>query len=377
MEGPILLFKKDNLSPEQLRAVEILEQAQSYTNVETVPSLQELATKDSKILVKKKLRTKDLPKGGGWTWNQSRGRKCTQNINNTIDLCFYKLTTRVRANTGENPGYKLWIFNITNKANKTTSSFLWCERGRGDNENENNEEYTQPINVNGSNWSTTQWTHEQKPETFAHYASQPGNYPDRSHTLAPLKISGSNYFAHSPNAFASPTGSPTVESRHNAAATLTNIYPREAVSLSQGKNTVQPFPNANGINHIAENTLPPLTLAPEKKTGKISTASAVRNLASLSTTLNSAVPKKEKVTSDETSPESILTAFKATPFSLATFDTKTGSSESNPAESMTRQVPLPMKRSNFSHTAPATKEARTVHISQLPSHGMLRPDRST
>merc|ERR1712137_46405 len=236
MEVPVLLFKKDNLSPEQLRAVEILERTSLFTNFDTIPSLQTLATKDAKIMIRRKLRTKDLPKGDGWSWNQSRGRKSTQSIDNNIDLCFYKLTTRVRAHTGENPGYKLWIFNTTDQTTRTTMSFLWCERGQ---ENEHGQPGTQPqpqqhrpspqlqtqpqTHDNNSSWNSLSTWKTTDPGNQVSFSQSPSA---STPILAPLKLS--NPYSLNSQAFPmvsfNQSDDRSVSPSVIAASTLSNIH---------------------------------------------------------------------------------------------------------------------------------------------------------
>lgn len=377
MEEPILLFRKDNLSPEQLRAVEILEQAKTYNDVETVPTLEALASKDSKILVKKKLRTKDLPKGDGWTWNQSRGRKCTQNINDTIDLCFYKLTTRVRANSGDNPGYKLWIFNIVDKVNDAASTFLWCERGSEDVESDAHGVSTQDERQ----WSLNNWKTEepQGSRTYGHYGQTSQAVDSPNHTpLAPLKLSEPGYF---PNSVDSPN---TIDSINIAANTLTNIRPLAQESFEMQKSDhLYSLSNATNLQnqHTTPQTLPPLQVPKQKPKNKITGASAVFNLISLSTS-KAEDSYHNNVSNNYTTQHNqkyLTSGTKASP--SPPYNAKSSTSESNPADTFAGET-LETNKRNFPYSpvaplAKIQKTISTIHEPEPSEHTILKADRST
>ena len=122
---------KQLLTPEQQRAYAVFEEMlnhwQDYlVDVEQL-TVSNICVKNSRISTYIPLKTKTLPRGVDWLWNQSRSR---QNVAvNGVQVCFYKLNTRkVRKSEMEAPPYKIWIFNAL-FPNFQQVSFLWCERG--------------------------------------------------------------------------------------------------------------------------------------------------------------------------------------------------------------------------------------------------------
>jgi len=304
-----------------------------------------LATKDAKIMIRRKLRTKDLPKGDGWSWNQSRGRKSTQSVDNNIDLCFYKLTTRVRAHTGENPGYKLWIFNITDQTTRTTTSFLWCERGQ---EFENNTQMQQqpqhprnstpqPQSQEKSNWTISSW----KKNNYGQTENPPP-------ILAPLKLSNT-----SPSAFSSQrlpilglkqeaednTISPLSNSVNVAASTLTNIH-RESSSVSSPQ-------DIQNRNEQSIPTLAPLYPKDFNDTKQNITAIAVQQLVSLSSS-----PGRRRKYPHDTS-----NATRVSADSIPTVETKSTFDTMHPIRNISphRIVTEHLRKRNFYGDLPVSK----------------------
>ena|SRR3990167_7685047 len=120
------------LSPEQTRAFVVFQQAfarwKDYYLTEEVLTVDTIRLQDTKFFTHIQLKTKTLPRGGDWLWNQSRSRQHVTTDDGT-QIVFYKLNTRkVRKVEGESPPYKIWIFNIR-FIDCQTLSFLWCERG--------------------------------------------------------------------------------------------------------------------------------------------------------------------------------------------------------------------------------------------------------
>lgn len=114
------------LSPEQHRALEVLQNADLSTPKKEALELTTILQHNSKFHSMKNLSTKDLPKGDYWIWNQSRRRETVSS--DSITVCFYKLSAKVKPKRSfMNPGYKLWVFNIESKSLKST--LLWCEKG--------------------------------------------------------------------------------------------------------------------------------------------------------------------------------------------------------------------------------------------------------
>lgn len=369
-----LSFRKDNLSPEQLRAVEILEQTYAFTNMESVPSLQDIATKDAKILVRKKLRTKDLPKGDFWTWNQSRGRKNTQSINGDIDLCFYKLTTRVRASVGENPGYKLWIFNLNDKKNSTFASFLWCERGsKKDNESTTNlssPQKQQQLNHD----KVPQWPRWNPGEVDKDSVTM--EIPSQSPSLAPLTFHSSSLTFQIPK-----------PSSHNLMSTNTfnsNMINQESqrknpeLVMLPKTNQQMPSYSSNTLNNesngdqqqkqqpTTQEPGPSLNLAPLKipqLATNLPTISGIKqnqnkesqvspNLPKLNYTQDNLESKEDKIQNSESSQSS-------------TFDKEikpeTSQNENNNVHSSCTLGPLPIKRDNIEDMANSIAKVRRIN----------------
>ena len=123
--------QRPTLTPEQSRALVVFEEAyQHFNDLLTTSnlSLESICITDTKIFTHQPLKTKNLPRGTDWLWNQSRSRQIVT-LEDGTNVCFYKLNTRkARKAPGESPLYKLWVYNITLKSNQELS-FLWCERG--------------------------------------------------------------------------------------------------------------------------------------------------------------------------------------------------------------------------------------------------------
>ena len=122
---------RQSLTPEQQRAFSVLEDMfshwQDYLIHPDQFTVDKICVKNARISTHIPLKTKTLPRGVDWLWNQSRSR---QNVCiNEAQVCFYKLNTRkVRKSEMEAPPYKIWVFNAL-LPNFQQVSFLWCERG--------------------------------------------------------------------------------------------------------------------------------------------------------------------------------------------------------------------------------------------------------
>lgn len=122
-------------SPDSIRAIEVFEGAlENRNDVNEIPSLEEVSQGGNYFVVPFFLRTRHLPRGGSWLWNQSRNRITTQRVDGiTGSLTFYKLGTRRTAGDQEGvldtpPNYKIWIFNYLEPSD-VHLSMVWCERG--------------------------------------------------------------------------------------------------------------------------------------------------------------------------------------------------------------------------------------------------------
>ena len=121
------------ITPEQARALRVFES--SYPEFEallfsddTLFTIDNICITNQKFFSYVPLKTKTLPRGTDWLWNQSRSR-VRLTLDNGLNLIFYKLNTRkVRQARNEPPNYKIWVFNATSPDHKSFS-FFWCERG--------------------------------------------------------------------------------------------------------------------------------------------------------------------------------------------------------------------------------------------------------
>ena len=125
-------MERQSLTPEQQRAFTVFEAMlchwQDYLITPDQLCVERICLKDTRISTQVPLKTKTLPRGVDWLWNQSRSRQNITSSNGT-QVCFYKLNTRkVRKSETEAPPYKIWIFNVI-FPNFQQVSFLWCERG--------------------------------------------------------------------------------------------------------------------------------------------------------------------------------------------------------------------------------------------------------
>lgn len=130
------MFDRANLTPEQCRAIGVLEENFSKwtTAIENDPlTLEKISTQDVMFFTELAVSTSSLPRGEVWSWNQSRARQTITSYHGKINVCFYKLSTRKTPKSTEKaPLIKVWIFNIIipilGERDKPVN-FVWCERG--------------------------------------------------------------------------------------------------------------------------------------------------------------------------------------------------------------------------------------------------------
>jgi len=80
------------------------------------------------LFVRECLKTSSLPRGEAWIWNQSRSRKVINLDDEGIQVCFYKVNSRLaKGLIARTRPYKLWVYNMTIQNEEV--SFLWCEKG--------------------------------------------------------------------------------------------------------------------------------------------------------------------------------------------------------------------------------------------------------
>jgi hypothetical protein len=120
------------LSPDNERAMCFLEQTliNGFQTVLEIPPLQAMCLSGNSFVVSFLLRTRNLPRGASWVWNQSRNRISSQRVDgNPGSLLFYKLGTRRGFGVQETPpNYKIWVFNYFDPSTGHLS-MVWCERG--------------------------------------------------------------------------------------------------------------------------------------------------------------------------------------------------------------------------------------------------------
>lgn len=149
------MFGREGCSPEQSRAMDVLEEALPLIKelaVAEQPNLDELCITNAKFFFPGKITTASIPRGNGWVWNQSRAKITMNDLTENIELCFYKLNTR-KIKTSEVPHYKIWVFTLHILPPSKCFSFLWCERGiepiDTNNNNETNKDVNDEINTDG------------------------------------------------------------------------------------------------------------------------------------------------------------------------------------------------------------------------------------
>lgn len=127
------MFARDACSPEQSRALDVLEEALPMIRdlaVAESPTLDEICVKDAKFFLPHTISTSDIPRGSGWVWNQSRAKSTILDLTKNIKMCFYKLNTRkIKSSEVVPPPHKIWIFVLHIMPSDKFYSFLWCERG--------------------------------------------------------------------------------------------------------------------------------------------------------------------------------------------------------------------------------------------------------
>ena len=126
------MFSREACSPEQSRALDVLEEAIPLIKelaVSEIPTLDDLCIKDAKYFLATTITTSDIPRGNNWVWNQSRAKIATQDLTENIKLSFHKLNTRKIKSSTTPPFHKLWVFSLHIMPPDKHYSFLWCERG--------------------------------------------------------------------------------------------------------------------------------------------------------------------------------------------------------------------------------------------------------
>ena len=128
------MFPSNQLTHEQNMALNVFEGALPHFNTADVfrigSATLSILQEGNTFFSEGHLCTGHIPRTSNWKWNQSRAKVNVDSFNRQYHLTFFKLNTR--KNPEESipaPLYKVWIFNLTNRANGEKISFFWCEKG--------------------------------------------------------------------------------------------------------------------------------------------------------------------------------------------------------------------------------------------------------
>lgn len=83
-------------------------------------------------ILKKKFKSREIPAGTNWRWNQVKSRKIVQLPASDVRAEFFKLMPRKINRNGILPSFscKLWQFNIIDIEGNVLFRVLWCEKGK-------------------------------------------------------------------------------------------------------------------------------------------------------------------------------------------------------------------------------------------------------
>ena len=120
------------LSPEFRKAVEFIDSLLlDKTKIELTdafPISQNICYQDQIYISKHMIKTRTIPGGDCWRWNQSKGRQLVKLTRANISGSLHKLIPRRRENSNHSiPKFKLWQFAFTYQSKPY--HLLWCEKG--------------------------------------------------------------------------------------------------------------------------------------------------------------------------------------------------------------------------------------------------------
>ena len=125
----------DNLTPEQRKAVKVLQEClpmwQTYLSYDITE--RDVCFTDYKGFSLQKISYSDLQHGTNWTWNQSNSKKKVL-LENDVLAVVQKFNTRKKKKNSPSNGvvFKLWMFTVykhSESANTFLGVFVWCEKG--------------------------------------------------------------------------------------------------------------------------------------------------------------------------------------------------------------------------------------------------------
>lgn len=123
-----------NLTPEQIRAVQVFNKARLIQDQLIVGNIKEehVSQTGSKIFVRGKIGRLSLPHEQHWVWNQCKAQKVIETTSD-YEIVMKKLNPRRKTKNQSTgfPNYKLWVFVIKeNFGNRESDmNFMWCEKG--------------------------------------------------------------------------------------------------------------------------------------------------------------------------------------------------------------------------------------------------------
>ena len=126
--------KEQRLPPEYKKALDVIIHVLSqniHKELKFLKVPKEIVKEGTIVCLTKDFKSRDIPSGANWRWNQVKARKVVrvQNCLGLYEIEFFKLMSRPIQSTP----FKLWRFNITrldNGLKKIRYRALWCERGK-------------------------------------------------------------------------------------------------------------------------------------------------------------------------------------------------------------------------------------------------------
>lgn len=126
-----MIYPNNQLPPEYRKALAFVDNLLSDT-ITSLPVKSEIAEtilqEGNYQLTKKKFRTRDIPCGEHWRWNQSKGRFTAKLPKSNKEIEFFKLIPRAMTKIYKTPKMKLWVFKVS-CPDQPSFRVLWCEKG--------------------------------------------------------------------------------------------------------------------------------------------------------------------------------------------------------------------------------------------------------
>ena len=128
-----------SLTPEYRNALNVIDNAislQLFTSSGyEIPS--NLMLEGSIFLIKRDFKSRNIPSGKHWRWNQVKSRFQALLPKSKVMVEFYKLTPRSIIKTQKIPRspYKIWRFDVFDSSRSNVKyRMIWCEKGIKDND---------------------------------------------------------------------------------------------------------------------------------------------------------------------------------------------------------------------------------------------------